>query len=346
MKQIIISLMLLITIVRPAIAKEINILKEFKTIKRIQLEKPMELYAPILVNKQILTLDRKAHEIVLIDMTGKIVWKYNKKGKGPGEMSDTVSINYKNNILYVVDHLQGKVMLFDYDNRDKCFTYNDEFQFNEGRISEVMVSESGKLFFPVLFGDHRIIETDSAGAVLGRYVPVTKTNLREMSRDDAIKAIREEVSVLLGDDSHILRAGVMSMRLQFLHKIGSTFTEVKQTKCMMTKTQETYDAEHSKISEGRQQLKVTTRGITSSYFDGINYYIMVMPDTDAIESLIEVYSLRGEFLGFYRIENEKDIQVGGVRFSDNKTILYQQWVRNACKEFETDTTTVYIATLD
>ncbi len=311
-----------------------------KTVKSIKLEKPMLLDSFVMVEENYVAYTPKEQQLVLISPEGKILYSYSKKGNGPGEFSEAVFVSaYYNKTVYVCDNMLQKILLFTYDAAKKTLTYLDEYLFNKGRIVRIFVTESGKIFTSPLMGDHEFLELNNDFSIAKKYFPVDKSQQNDPYFGDIM---RNWLSLFSGNDTYLLRAGQMNSKMQFLKYDGKKFVELKKREAVRKSKKNKVTTEKSK---GSIMNKVEAAGINSSWFFNNHYYIIcTLPESEK-ESIIEVYSEKGDYKGYYVIENAENEIVSHVVFNKDQTFAYQKKVKGKNDKITLDESTLYIGSI-
>lgn len=312
-----------------------------KVVKSIKLEKPMRLNSFVSVEGNYAAYSRKEHQLVLISPEGKLLWSYSKKGKGPGEFSEAALVSsYYNKTLYVCDNMNQKILLFTYDDAKKTLTYSDEYLFNEGRIVRIFVSESGKIFTSPLMGGHEFLEVNSDFSIAKKYFPLDKSQSNDPFSGDVMG---NWLSLFAGNETYLLRAGEISSTMQFLKYDGSTFVELKKREAVRKSKNAKVD---TKKSKGTVMKNVEAAGISGSAFFNNQYFIICQLPESEKESIIEVYSEKGDYKGYYIIENSENEIVSHVVFNKDQTFAYQKDIKGNDNKKTLDESTLYIGTIN
>lgn len=308
-------------------------------IQEIKLEKPMELGFIKGVEENFAAINFNDYSLVLISPEGKVLWTYNKQGKGPGEYSQGIGIfGYYNKTMYVVDNGVSKILLFTYDDSKKIFEYSEEYPFNEGQgLDSLFITETGRVLVSVPIGKHGLIEMDLKCNIVNRFLS------QELPSKDAdiVKARMDATFDLSGDNTYLLRSNIFSNFMQFMKKTDNGYELIK------TRTAFRSSKNTSNISQkGNKEsltITITVGGVITSHFMNNDFYTMVATPAESKESIVEVYTVNGAYKGYYLLEGNNDESIRNIYFRNDGTFCFMKAVRNADGKTYIDVTKIYIA---
>lgn len=180
--------------------REISIdgLDEYKmdTVGTIRLAEEIDIEDLLTVGKNYIVLDsfNDKYEIKIFDEKGSILFRYGKKGKGPGEFSesDLILAGIHNGRLYVADSDVNKIVAFKMDG-DSSFAFEDEFFIDSGSMIRGGMTGAGEMAFSLVQDDHMLKTFNTDGVKTAEYIPIEIPDINKMSRRELLTFLRSNL---------------------------------------------------------------------------------------------------------------------------------------------------------
>lgn len=246
----------------------------------IKLELPSSWISPRKLGNLFVTINLYEHRLELYSPSGKLLSYCGNYGKGPGEFTKPKFLDTYDNIIYLVDRSNNKIVIIELDKKNKQLKYISEFRVNVNP-ADVCVISKNKILVSVV-GDVKNVKLyNNKGELLQEYSIPKKGNFKNNS--DILNSL---CFIENCNNEYILIGGIYSMRLYFCkfnyHNNSLIIIKEKYVKSSV---------------EGKRDEK-NIYGLGLIYSVNNNYYISFNPDIGIFKgNYLEIYDKNGNFLG-------------------------------------------------
>jgi len=276
---------------------EENIIGNYVIVDSFKLESPVLWYGTGReINNQLLAVNLQEYRLELISKSGKLLSHCGRHGSGPGEFTNPELFDCSNNMIYLIDSGNNKIVIIELDAQKEKLIYRDEFHLNF-RPRDICAIGNDKMIISAGGQVNNMKLYDIHGVLLKEFsIPYS----RHTQTDEDI--LFSDCLVENCGEKHVLIGSIIDMKLYFC------------------------DFDHNTISlqqVGEENVKFRRRskGIVDAGKNGINifgiskiicahgnYYISFrsdMPDMKKIgETFFEVYNKTGIYVGNVFVQNK------------------------------------------
>lgn len=284
----------------------------------IKLESPGLWYgAGRKINNMLLAVNRYEYRLELYSTSGQLLSYCGRYGKGPSEFTNPEFFDCSNNIIYLIDSGNNKIVIIELDEQKQELTYRGEFHLNS-RPRDICAIGKDKLLVSVGGDVNNIKLYNIDGELLQEYSIPPKERFKNdkdiLTSSCFVENCREE---------HFLVGNILNMRLYFCkfnHANNSVQVIAEKNVKFRRRSKGIVDA-------GRRGIDIY--GISPIHCSNNQYYISFrsdMPDMKRIkETFFEVYDKNGNYLGNVFLKNKL---ANYIAFSSNADTLWFQESNN------------------
>ena len=282
----------------------------YEEVKRIELSQPIAPRNFTILSDYIIGLNAKNMFIYLYDKSGKLLFKYDKQGRAPGEFSkDFILLGAIDSLVFFADQAQSKIVSLKIDKESNSLLFNDEFRLNVGGILTGGVFGE-EIFVVSLFGDYQLTFFNTKGDKTREYLEFPKD---AKPSNDFIAKMMKRVAVT---DKHIAVANVVDGVIDFYAIEGTDLKKLKSQK-LQGLINGDYKTD-SKTEEGREEVAISAKGIGLLKSYNNEFYAKASGENNNIE----IYSNIGDYLGVCTITNKPDTNISSLFFANNSNDIF------------------------
>jgi hypothetical protein len=256
----------------------------------------------------------------LYSSDGELLSYVGRQGKGPEEFLSPNCFDRYENIIYVMDNGNDKIVIIELDEKNSELKYIDEFRVDRNPADICAISRDKCLVS--VYGDVNNIRLyDNKGNLLNEYSIPEKERFKDM-----MDMLHSPGFMVNCGDEDVLLGSALGMKLyfcKFRHEDNSLIP-IKERDTM-------FQLKYSDRIERKNGINVY--GLGELYCANNNYYVSFDPDCRKFsESFFEIYSKSGDFLGNAYV---KDNIAYNFAFSSDADTLWFMHPEND--------TTIYVA---
>jgi hypothetical protein len=300
----------------------------YTVVDSIRLERPVYFYTHfeyIRVNDYFIVDDQYDQQLLMFSSSGALLDTCGRLGKGPNEFLEIVDIDSYDNTIYLIDRGNGKVAIFEIDDKNQKLLYKDEFLLDRSPV-EICALDRDKILITSQGRFPNVQLYDSEGKVLAEYSIPQKASIK--TQEDALSMVYLATKSSNASDTYILFSGTYDMELYFC-KFDNNDNSIQILKEVKTRFRRKSKASKRVEIGGRKSTNIY--GICASHAIGNKFYVVFHPyilNAQGIKSsLFEIYDIEGNYLGNAYL---KDHYLFSACFSSQADTLW--FFREAGKE--------------
>lgn len=269
------------------------------------------------INNMLLAINRYTYRLELYSTSGQLLSYCGKYGKGPGEFTNPEFFDCNNNIIYLIDSGNNKIVIIELDEQKEELIYRDEFHLNS-RPRDICAIGKDKILVSV-FNDVNNIKLYNINGELLQEYSIPKKERFKNDKD----IITSDCSVENCGDEHLLVGSIVNMRLYFCCFNNND----NSIQIIDEKSVRFHRRSKGIVDAGRRGIDIF--GLNHILSSAENYYISFrsdMPEMKRIgETFFEVYDKDGDYLGNVFLQNKL---ANYIAFSSNADTLWFQELNN------------------
>ena len=326
--------------------REISIdgLDEYKmdTVGTIRLAEEIDIEDLLTVGKNYIVLDsfNDKYEIKIFDEKGSILFRYGKKGKGPGEFSesDLILAGIHNGRLYVADSDVNKIVAFKMDG-DSSFAFEDEFFIDSGSMIRGGMTGAGEMAFSLVQDDHMLKTFNTDGVKTAEYIPIEIPDINKMSRRELLTFLRSNLFFPVCNGDNMMLFYFLDRKMRFLTFEGKAIKNISDVDYpVVEKT--LYESRGSR-KDGNTSVNISFKGTYAGFVREGAYWTALIAEEDRGGGAMVIFNAQGQATGYCTLEFPPGEYSPYLMYDkENDTVLYQL---NDIKTGEGDRKAVYVA---
>jgi len=277
----------------------------YTIIDSVRLTEPAMLYPMKLFEENtIIAIDIYSKEVQIISLqTGNVISRYQRKGKGPGELLDPCSIIFFENQVWIGDRKNNKIINLEYDEGN--FTFIKEFKL-ASNFFDITIINNEYLLISVWGNEFNSFLYDLEGNFIKKY------NLIDSSENITTNTdLWNNTTFSRSHGNYIITTSLISKEL-FLYKFHANnhFQLISKYKIN--------DYENGYRTKDTGQFV----GLADSFVFQDGFYISVNPKISLNRYFFYSFDYTGTYIGKFQIKDYHFTEICAITFSENSDTLW------------------------
>lgn len=290
----------------------------YQIVDSIMVSEALQLAPMRIFHSGILAVNMYEKSLVLLDFSGNIIASYEQKGRGPGEFINPNQFDTFNNSVFVLDKGKNKVIELEYCNEEATFNFVNEFKV-EGNVFNITIIDRQNILISTWGDKYNVKLYDNYGNIIER---MSLSKIKEIQKE---RDLWSNVVYVKADKHNIIVSSLIDMELMF-YNINSQNEFEFINDCSIPCKNE------SRVTDKKKQFV----GIGESFLVCGEFFVNIHPELTEGKIIFKVYDKKGNYLGFYSLEDYITNSICSLSFSDDGKSL---WIM----DFENNDRIIYVA---